>query len=528
MNALHESRETMAVSAIASVREQMLKEGDRKHAGKMGELESKASDALLRIAFCGHFSAGKSSLINKLCGHQLLPSSPIPTSANVVTIASGEAGAIIMPITGGEPVGIPLDQLDAYCKNGTDIASVEIRYPIPLLGGRAALLDTPGIDSTDSAHMMATESALHMADVVFYVMDYNHVQSEVNFAFCKRLKEWGKPLYLIVNQIDKHRDRELSFEEYRLSVKHAFENWHIQPDGILYTSVKLQQHPLNEWPKLERLIGELIGLSEPLRSLSMTQSARHLSGEHVAWVRERSEDEKQSLREAMDEDELPVMLEQVLELEAERKKQLTLAEEYTTQLKKEIVHLLENAPITPAVMRDLAHEYLQSRKPGFKVGFFARAAANAKEVETRLEAFAANFKEQVQTHIVWHLRQLLVRESERYAGVVAVAELDATLEQAAGSLGAAWLAAQVQAGASFSGEYTLNYSRQLAADARSLFRREAFALAEALGARAAAEGAAAAQALAAQLAALEARLGAYRRLQALEASEAAYAAELAA
>ncbi|MDQ7863141.1 dynamin family protein [Peribacillus frigoritolerans] len=50
-----------------------------------------------------------------------------------------------------------------------------------------AIMDTPGIDSTDDAHRVSTESALHLADVVFYVMDYNHVQSEVNFLFTKEL-----------------------------------------------------------------------------------------------------------------------------------------------------------------------------------------------------------------------------------------------------------------------------------------------------------------------------------------------------
>jgi len=42
------------------------------------------------IAFCGHFSAGKSSMINTLMGENILPSSPIPTSANLVKIKSGE------------------------------------------------------------------------------------------------------------------------------------------------------------------------------------------------------------------------------------------------------------------------------------------------------------------------------------------------------------------------------------------------------------------------------------------------------
>ena len=38
------------------------------------------------IAFAGHFSAGKSSMINALVDEPILPTSPIPTSANIVTV----------------------------------------------------------------------------------------------------------------------------------------------------------------------------------------------------------------------------------------------------------------------------------------------------------------------------------------------------------------------------------------------------------------------------------------------------------
>ena len=125
-------------------------------------------------------------------------------------------------IQSGKPKTIALEELEAYCVNGTDIETVEITYPIPFLGEHTALLDTPGIDSTDDAHHQSTESALHLADVVFYVMDYNHVQSEVNFAFTKKMKEWGKPLYLIVNMIDKHKEWELPFTQYQEGTKQAF------------------------------------------------------------------------------------------------------------------------------------------------------------------------------------------------------------------------------------------------------------------------------------------------------------------
>lgn len=80
-------------------------------------------------------------------------------------------------------------------------------------------MDTPGVDSTNDAHRIATESAIYMADLVFYVMDYNHVQSELNFTFTKELLDHGLELYLIINQIDKHQSEELPFSAFRRGLK---------------------------------------------------------------------------------------------------------------------------------------------------------------------------------------------------------------------------------------------------------------------------------------------------------------------
>lgn len=54
------------------------------------------------------------------------------------------------------------------------------------------------------------------------MMDYNHVQSEVNLQFVKELKQRNKTVYLVINQIDKHKERELSFESYTKSVSQSF------------------------------------------------------------------------------------------------------------------------------------------------------------------------------------------------------------------------------------------------------------------------------------------------------------------
>ncbi len=56
--------------------------------------------------------------------------------------------------------------------------------------------------------------------MIFYTVDYNHVQSELNFKFMKHINDVGIPVVFIINQIDKHQDDELSF----LRLNHELKN----------------------------------------------------------------------------------------------------------------------------------------------------------------------------------------------------------------------------------------------------------------------------------------------------------------
>jgi len=519
--------------ALQQMRQALLAAGDAGNAAKLGQLAEKWAAGRVNLAFCGHFSAGKSTLINKLCGHPLLPSSPIPTSANIVTIRDGEPGAHVTHKPGpealegapGERRSVPLDELEAYCINGSDIAAVDIAYPIPWLGGQAALLDTPGIDSTDDAHQQSTESALHLADVVLYVMDYNHVQSENNLIFTKKMKEWGKPLYLVINMIDKHKERELPFAAYRAGTQEAFKNWGIEPDGLLFVTMKEPAHPHNEWGKLRALLDALIGRGEALRAASIDASARFLAAEHGKWLAGRNEPRRAELLAAVEADgELEAAQAAYGVKQAELAALGARADELQAAWRKELGVIIENANITPALTRDRAHAYLESRKPGFKVGFFARAAQTAAETEKRLAAFQANLAEQVEAQLDWHLRDALKKAAAAeglYSG-----ELAASIDALGVPVTAAWLAEQVHPGAVFGGEYTLNYTKAVAGELKLQYRKLAFAAVDRLVAAVRERSAQAAGAAAAELAALERQLGAWRELQQLAAGEAAAEAEL--
>ncbi|WNR42362.1 dynamin family protein [Paenibacillus roseipurpureus] len=518
--------------AIEKMKQALQLAGDEVNATKMGQLLEKIESGRMNIAFCGHFSAGKSTLINQLCGHALLPSSPIPTSANIVSIRNGNPGAHVTHKTNDGVIGargktttIPLTELEAYCVNGTDIETVEITYPITFLGEHTALLDTPGIDSTDDAHHQSTESALHLADVVFYVMDYNHVQSEVNLAFTKKMKEWGKPLYLVVNMIDKHKEWELPFAQYQSGTHSAFLHWGIEPDGLLYVTMKEPAHPHNEYRKLQWLLGRLIDQGDELRSYSIDASARFLTAEHGKWLAEQHEPQKAELMEQISQEgDVAELQAQAASKQEELAALNALPETLTLELRKDVTSIIENANITPALTRDAAHTFLESRKPGFKVGFFSRAAQTAAEMEKRLTAFQANLAEQVEAQLDWHLRDGLKKAAQEQGlhDPLLIQYIEALKVEVTSEL----LISQVNTGATFGGEYTLNYMKQLAGEIKLQYRKQAFAVINLIASAVRDGSTAAAAALAAALEALSGRLRACRELARLEEAEAAAEAQL--
>ncbi|PZD93594.1 dynamin [Paenibacillus sambharensis] len=510
--------------ALATIRERMQEQGDPAHADKMAELLEKRTEDALIAAFCGHFSAGKSTLVNRLCGAELLPSSPIPTSANVVSIRGGEPSAVIERLRDGirETITAAPERLEDYCVNGEEFVSVAISYPSALLGDDLMLLDTPGIDSTDAAHRLATESALHLADVVFYVMDYNHVQSEINFTFAKQLTDWGKPMYLIVNQIDKHRDNELPFAEYKESVKRAFADWHLEPAGILFLSLKKPDHPASQLDQLEALLRKLTSSKQELQSYNIDASARFLIAEHGEQLAYEAEPQRLRLLDAAGgEEEAATVADRLNKLEAELADAKNRPAKLEEELRQEVQAILGSANIMPAVIRDLAHEMLESRKPGFRAGILFAGAKTAAEQARRLESFRRELDEQTQAVVYWHLKDLLRKAADklRWRGDEVERQLQDGLGQ---ELTGEWLLSQIQSGAVMGNEYTMTYSRQVVQKVQEDARRRAYSFIELLGAKAAERSAEEERQIEQQLAELQSKSQAVVELQAMDQREEAY------
>src|SRR5699024_6135689 len=83
------------VEEFTALYETMLANGDERSANKILDIYEKWKKHEYVVSFAGHFSAGKSTMINTFLEKDILPESPIPTSANVVKITSGHEAAKI-------------------------------------------------------------------------------------------------------------------------------------------------------------------------------------------------------------------------------------------------------------------------------------------------------------------------------------------------------------------------------------------------------------------------------------------------
>ncbi|WP_339319920.1 dynamin family protein [Paenibacillus sp. FSL R10-2734] len=463
-------------SLLFQLRALMHRWGDEGSERIYEDLQNKEGGNELTLAFCGHFSAGKSSMINLLCGSSVLPSGPVPTSANIVSIRSGVPRVLIYPRVEGSknelaPIETTPERLQEYCRNGGDYSAIEVWNEIPLLSKHGVLLDTPGVDSTDDGHQAATRSALHLADVVFYVMDYNHVQSENNLAFAKNLSDWGKPLYLIVNQIDKHREQEISIEEYKRQLEHAFEQWGIHCAGILFTSLKKKEHPLNHWDNLLSLITDLLEQREQLLQYSLSRSIHHTADSSLTAFREDQQEEREALLEELEGSNAETVTNELRSLEEEQARLEDLPQLSRASLRNGLDTLLNNANLMPADVREASGSYMESVSPTFKLGFFSTAARREKEQSKRLAVWQGLLAREVSAQLEWYLIQL-VRDWAENLGLWEE-EAETTLKQGFPAVSQEWLAAAVKPGMGSSGEALLNFCRTLAADIKSQFRRAA-------------------------------------------------------
>ncbi|MBP3041649.1 dynamin family GTPase [Bacillaceae bacterium Marseille-Q3522] len=461
---------------IAALYEIFQQQGNMLSADRARDLAVKLAKKEYIIAFFGNFSAGKSSMINQLIGENLLPSSPIPTSANVVKIKSGENYLKIFLKMERPQLyrnHCDIEKVKSLCKDGQQIKALEISYAKTSLPRGVTIIDTPGMDSTDDEHRIAAESVLHLADLVIYVSDYHHVQSESNFHFLKELQKTEKDFYVVINQIDKHREEEVSFAYFQNSVRRSFAAWGLAPVNIFYTSLKDPDHRHNSFYLLKKSLTEKITSRTDIVSQSIFQSLKKLGEEHLVFLAEKHESEikaRKKLLAELPQEERKRLKAVITGLEAEQKMWSSYSEEKTEQLRQAVDKLLQNAYLMPFQTRELARQYVVACQADFKIGFLFSKQKTEQERQIRLTNFYHDFSEKVASQLDWHIKDILLKTLK--ADQVEDPALLMNIHNFQVPFSQDLLESIVKTSASLTGEYVLQYTNDVAEAIKKIAKRE--------------------------------------------------------
>jgi GTP-binding protein EngB required for normal cell division len=171
-------------------------------------LQEKLADEAFNLVAVGQFKRGKSSVINALLGHALLPVGVIPLTSVVTVIRYGVTATCTIVFDNGDPREVGLEMLADYVtesgnpRNSKHVSQVLIRYPSPWLESGVRLVDTPGIGSAYEHNNDVTQHYLPQADAVLFVTSADQPMSKAELDFLESIRPYAGKIFYLLNKID--------------------------------------------------------------------------------------------------------------------------------------------------------------------------------------------------------------------------------------------------------------------------------------------------------------------------------------
>src|SRR5699024_6731434 len=134
-------------------------------------------------------------------------------------------------------------------------------------------------------------------------MDYNHVQSEVYLYLLQEMQKQSVPIYILINQVDKHQEADISFYDYDKRVKETIDQWSINPNNIYYSSILDTYHPQNQLVYLKEDIFEQLTKLQDIQP-NLIHSVKSVLRAHHSFLKNKYEESFVSEHTTLDEKEI--------------------------------------------------------------------------------------------------------------------------------------------------------------------------------------------------------------------------------
>lgn len=207
------------------------------------------------IAIVGEFSAGKTSIVNRILSQDdpnavLLPVNSKETTAIPTYISKGIDFNCQFYSPSGELKNIRKESFETLTKSVLDKINISslIKYFVVSYNNKyldnISILDTPGFGSNSTEIIDRTANVVKEADALFWVIDAN--VGELNLSSLNVIKSHLKniPLYVIINKSDEKSEKDLNKLQEKIEKTIAQNS--IKVDGILRFSNKSSINGLTE------------------------------------------------------------------------------------------------------------------------------------------------------------------------------------------------------------------------------------------------------------------------------------------
>ena len=262
-------------------------EGERDLSMWQSECAKSWIQGKVKVAFIGEFSAGKTSIVNRLLQdgdpHAIqLPVSSKATTA-IPTYISGRKGGGKATYRFYTPDSI-LKEIseDTFRRVSKEVleevggVSSMIKYFVMAYANkgleRLSILDTPGFSSQDKEDEQRTMEVINECDALFWVVDVNNGQ--LNSRSIRVIRQYlHKPLYIIINKVDTKSPSEVKQAEQAIRATCSKEKLEVK--GFIYMGMKT---PLDELQQVFSTLGSsnslglLDGISQRIQELINEQT----------------------------------------------------------------------------------------------------------------------------------------------------------------------------------------------------------------------------------------------------------------
>jgi predicted GTPase len=179
-------------------------------------IAERVSEGLFYVACIGQFKRGKSTLLNALVGHSVLPTAVVPVTAVPTIIRHGERLAARVRFQSATWTDIPVSAVEEYVserknpENAKGVAALEVFVPSPLLETGMCLVDTPGLGSVFAGNTAATHAFIPHIDAAIVVIGADPPLSGDELQLVDAVSEEVHDLVFVLNKADRANAAERS------------------------------------------------------------------------------------------------------------------------------------------------------------------------------------------------------------------------------------------------------------------------------------------------------------------------------